>query len=67
MDFKNININHFIILTILIFIIYFVLDKVQEKFENTTDTRVQKDKSCSQQSINSGFSDYIFSGVKSIR
>jgi Ca2+/Na+ antiporter len=79
MSLKNLNIKFdlwflaiAVILLIVFIVVYYtvILKRLKESFENAQVDEKKVDetnKSCSEQSINSGFLNYIFGGAKSIR
>jgi len=79
MSLKNLNIKFdlwflaiAVILLIVFIVVYYtvILKRLRESFENAQVDEKKVDetnKSCSEQSINSGFLNYIFGGAKSIR
>ena len=60
---SQINIMYLIIITIILFLIYYFLTFTKEKFEQISC----KNKECSQQAINNRQLYYIFNGIKTIR
>jgi hypothetical protein len=77
-----VTITDLLMLVAVLFILYFILNTITTKKEDFADindlqnfqentlasTRlVQKDKSCSQASINQNRLDYIFNGTKFVR
>lgn len=79
MSLKNLNIKFdlwflaiAVILLIVFIVVYYtvILKRLKESFENAQVDEKKVDetnKSCSEQSINSGFLNYVFGGTKSIR
>ena len=69
---KKINFQHLILLIAITFIIFYFTQKTtifkKEKFDNiVTNSADRKNKTCSQDSINTTIKDYIFSSVPSTR
>ena len=65
---NQINIEQLIMLVAIFFIIYFMMN-ARETFAEFEKDKKSKPKSteCSQISIDQGYTDYIFGGVKFIR
>ena len=65
--FKTTNISFFILLVAVVFALYFVLNKTQEKFVElleTTNEVKQKTRSCSQDAINNAVKGYVFTDYR---
>jgi predicted PurR-regulated permease PerM len=65
------TVTFFVILVLVLFTLYFLLNKSQEKFveflENTDKDEVkQKTRSCSQNAINNAFKGYVFTDYRSL-
>jgi hypothetical protein len=60
---NQVNIMYLIIITLMLFIMYYFLTFTKEKFEQISS----KNKECSDQAINDSYLYYIFNGMKSIR
>jgi hypothetical protein len=57
----KIDIQKLAILTVILFIGYYIFIEKKEKLENT------ENKACSQKAINDGYLSYIFGSVQSTR
>lgn len=60
---NQMNIMYLIVITLILFSIYYVLTFKIEQFEQN----YSKNKECSQKAINNAYTNYIFSGIKTIR
>jgi hypothetical protein len=67
---KEIKIQHLILLVAVLFFLYYIITNTtilkKESFDNTPAID-KKNKTCSQDSINTGVKDYIFSGKPFVR
>lgn len=60
---NQMNIMYLIVITLILFAIYYLLTFKMEGFEQISS----KNKECSQKAINNAYINYIFSGMKTIR
>jgi hypothetical protein len=59
----KIDIQHLAIITLILFVIYYLLVSTKEQF----DQMGTRDKQCSQKAINDSYTNYIFSSLNSVR
>lgn len=63
------TVTFFVILVLVLFVLYFLLNKSHEKFveffEDTNEVK-QKTRSCSQNSINNALKGYVFNDYRSL-
>lgn len=60
---NQMNIMYLIVITLILFAMYYMLSLQKEGFEQISS----KNKECSQRAINNAYTNYIFSGMKTIR
>ncbi len=60
---NQMNIMYLIIITLVLFAFYYLLSFKIEQFQPISS----RNKECSQKAINNAYTNYIFSGMKTVR